>query len=382
MPTYGWVQEDASEAFLSATQRVPDPGGPRPRAYRCPFCSHVAATARALQDHLSGSHTVERPALLVDGREPGLNFVVREHRRPSDYVLANVTAATVSVDGAHPSPVDNGALAALLARLDQSVARITLSNGKLRGAEPVTTNYDVRFRVATPRALDDVDRAFMEHMTLGVPTRESTRRFRQDRRCQGTGADYAEGMAEYVLGTLIKERPHGQAISSPLDSYTEAFTAALQKLGPHRRALPHLLCCVMRFALNQFGTGPVSSGYAELDAAMELLRGPTTMPAPVPEAPADRVRACPIDHGTDRLLTLTVSMSRKDRWSPVLRGECLQVASDPALVLPDRRKAEAVWALTALRLNAHQEAEEPLSRIAAVHPFDEWASPSLAMVTK
>lgn len=382
MATFGWVHEDASEAFLSATQRVPDPSGPLPRSYRCPFCTHVASTPRDLQDHLSGVHPVDRPTLLVAGAEPGLTFTVRERRAPSDYILANATAAVVSVDGMPAETVDQASFGPLMARLDRSVARIRLSNGKLRGAEPVTTTYDVRFRVAAAEDLDGVDRAFIDHMTKGVPTRETARRFRHDARCRGTGADYAEGMAEYVLGVLIKEQPHGQGVSSSLDSFTEAFTAALQRLRVHRRPLPHLLCSVMRFALNDFGGGPVASGYDELDAATEFLRGPMRDHIVVPDAPTARLKACPLDHGTDRLLALVKTMSRKDRWSPVLRSECLQVAQDAALVLPDRQKALAVWALTALRLKAPDQAVEPLSQIAAVHPFDVWAYPYLETVNK
>lgn len=382
MPTFGWIQEDATEAYLSATQTVPDPRGPLPRTYHCPFCTHLAVTSKALQDHLAGVHPVERPALLLAGTEPGLTFTVRQHRDPSEFVFANTTDAAVSVDGTAMSPLDQGSLSTLLASLDRSVVRIRLRNGKLRGAEPVATNYEVRFRIASPEALDAVDRAFMEHMTKAVVTRETGRRFRQDPRCQGTGLDYAEGMAEYVLGVLIKEQPHGQAMASSLDSFTDAFTASLQKLRVHQRPLPHLLCSIMRFVLNQFGTTPVLSGYAELDAATDFLRGPRQDHSPVPNAPPGRLKACPLDHGTDRLLALVKGMSMKDRWSPVLRNECLQVANDRALVLPDRQKALAVWALTALRLGAQREAIEPLSQIAAVHPFDVWASPCLDTVSK
>jgi hypothetical protein len=382
MPTFGWVHEDASEAFLSATQRVPDPRGPLPRTYRCPFCIHVAATPRSLQEHLAGIHPVDRPALLVGGVELGLAFTVRESRAASEYILANATSAAVSVDGMPLAQVDHDSFGVLMARLDRSVVHVRLSNDRLRGAEPVTTSYDVRFRVAAPKALDAVDRAFMDHMTKGVPTREAARHFRRDPRCQETGSDYAEGMAEYVLGVLVKEQPYGQALASSLDSFTDAFTAALQKLRVHRRPLPHLLCSVMRFSLNQFGTGTIASGYAELDAAMELLRGPARVHAAMPDAPAVRLKACPLDHGTDRLLALAKAMSRKDHWSPVLRNECLQVANDRSLVLPDRQKALAIWALTALRLGAGREAVEPLSQISAVHPFDTWAHPCLETVSK
>lgn len=382
MPTFGWVQEDATEAFLSATQRVPDPGGWSTRTFACPFCRHVADTPRGLQNHLSGAHPVDRPTMLMRGRELEAETVLRERRSPGDVLFANVTSATISIDGASPKAVGQADLAHLLTGLDEAVARVTLSNGKLRNAEPVVTTYGVRIRIADANALDDVDRAFLEHLTATTPSRNAARRFGLDRRCQGIASDYAEGMAEYVLGVLIKEQPHGQTLSSSLDRHVEMFTAALQKLGGHRRPLPHLLCSVMRFALNQFGSGPLASGYAELDAAMDLLRGPTKAHRAVPEASSTRLKACPLDHGTSRLLNLVAAMSRADRWSPVLRNECSQVASDPALVLRDHHKALAIWALTAMRLKAPKEAEEPLKGISAIRPFDQWAFACLEEVSR
>ena len=52
MPTFGWMQEDATEAYLLATQSVSDPRGPLPQTYRCPICMHIAIAFKALQDHL------------------------------------------------------------------------------------------------------------------------------------------------------------------------------------------------------------------------------------------------------------------------------------------------------------------------------------------
>ena len=71
---------------------------------------------------------------------------------------------------------------------------------------------------------------------------------------KGPARDYAEAMAQYVVGVLVKEHPDGQVITSPFSRYRELFGSALDGLTPHRRPYARLLCAVMRFALNDIKT--------------------------------------------------------------------------------------------------------------------------------
>jgi hypothetical protein len=90
---------------------------------------------------------------------------------------------------------------------------------------------------------------------------------------------------------------------------------------------------------------------------------------------------CPIDHGTGRIIDLAVSLSRQERWGPILRDTCRQVAEADSLELVDREKALAMWAVTAWRLGARVEATGPLAQLSATYPFSTWAAACLEEVS-
>jgi hypothetical protein len=89
-----------------------------------------------------------------------------------------------------------------------------------------------------------------------------------------------------------------------------------------------------------------------------------------------------VDHGTGRVLDLGVRLSRQERWSPILDEECRQIAEADTLDLMDRQKALALWAVTAWRLEAVNDATEPLARLSATYPFSTWATSCLETLNK
>ncbi|GEO12626.1 hypothetical protein [Microvirga aerophila] len=382
MPTFGWVQEDAWDRILTATESVPEPSGERAPTFACPFCSRILQTPAEFQAHLSASHHVARPMMLIAGKEPTSSFVLRERVLPSDIVLANVTSASLSIDGISFKKITATELGRALARTNLATVRVRLENAAQKGTTPVTGGYDLSIRVASSAALQAVERAFEEHLNVEGLSVGTVDRFLADPRCAGAASDYATGMAEYALGLLIKERPHGQGITSPLERFREHFGSANLKLSPHNRPLPALLCALMRFALNNFSGAGVPTGHAGLDAATAILRGPSFHGPPIPTSPGGATRrVCPIDHGTSRILLLADRLAGTGRWSSVLQDECRQVAGAGTLDLMDQQKALALWALAAWRLGATRDAIEPLERIAATYPFAEWASSYLEAVS-
>jgi hypothetical protein len=183
-------------------------------------------------------------------------------------------------------------------------------------------------------------------------------------------------MAQYVLGVLFKERPEGQVIMSPFSKYREMFVSALEALTPHQRPYARFLCAVMRFALNDLSAINPDTGFWELDVATAMLRGPDFC-SNLPARPlmGSRLKACPVDHGTGRILDFAVRMAGQHRWSDGLQEECREIAESGALDNLDRQKALAIWAVTAWRLCAKQAAAEPLAQLSATYPFACWAGP-------
>lgn len=378
MSTYGWVREDALEAFLEGTERVrqPDRAAAGPPVFVCPFCSKALITSRQLQNHIVSHHRIERPLLLVEGIEPVEDQIIRVPHRPRDFVVANATNAVLNVDG-RERPLDSfDDVARELAELQQGTVAVILANGSERAAAPVVSAYKLSFRIAAAAILQRVERAFMKITADRDLSMQLVNIFLADPRCDGPARDYAEAMAQYVVGVLVKERPEGQMITSPFSRYRELFGSALEVLAPHQRPYARLLCALIRFALNDLNTITANTGFWELDLAAAMLRGPDfEAKLPTERTSDSRVKACPIDHGTGRILDLAVRMAEQRRWSAMLQDECRQIAKSDALDNLDRQKALAIWAVTAWHLGAKQAAAEPLVQLSATYPFASWAGP-------
>ena len=85
--------------------------------------------------------------------------------------------------------------------------------------------------------------------------------FLDDPRTQGSGKEYASGLAEYCLGILIKERPEGENLTTPFKRHRECYGRALYILKDFPRPLANLIASIIRFSLNNFENGGEPTGY-------------------------------------------------------------------------------------------------------------------------
>lgn len=371
MPTVGWIREGDWEAFLEATESVANPGPPLAPSYRCPFCSTVAPSSAELQQHVSGSHFVARPILLLEGAEPSSGYV---RRYPvTNIACLNSTGVILRKNG-KTIPIPLEGLAKEIGGTRNAELSIELRNALEAKAEPVVSTYHLAFRVADSTELKGVELAFYDSVMPGALTRSLIDQFLRDPRCKGVGRDYADAFANYLIGVLLKERPSSEGLTTPLARYRETYGAALRTLREFKRPFARLIAGIIRFSLNDFAKGRANSGYWELDLVSRLLTDPETDDLPPAEAmEGARRMICPIDHGTGQILDLAVRMTQQHRWSPVLSDACRQMAVSGLLDEADRQKALAVWAISSWRLGARDEAVEPLRQIAAVYPFRTWA---------
>jgi hypothetical protein len=364
------VKAENDNAFWAATGNIPPPDLTTPSHF-CPFCDYYADEIGVLQDHISDTHPIDRPCLLQNGQECQADHVVRRH---SVFASINATSATICVDGTRERAIKPAAVGP------------HLTNSKQVRAAPVSSSYRLVFRITDTSVLQEVEAAFLEHIVEQRLSMDTVRGFLDDRRCKGPGADYADGLAKYVTGLLVKERPDGQHLTSPLERYRELFGLSLQSLSALSRPLSTLVCAIIRFSMNDTSEFGNDTGFLELDIAARMLTGPSYRPLAVYDTTdidsISRRRVCPIDHATGRVLDLAVRMARQTRWSQTLSEECRQVAESASLDNVDRQKALALWAVTALRLGTSEAALDPLAQLSATYPFSTWAGPCLEKVSK
>lgn len=383
MPTFGWIREDALEAFYEGTERVADPSPPPGPTYRCPFCTSAFSHRRQLQEHIAEAHRVERPALLIRGSEPPRRSVVRRGLSADNILVANATSAQWGLNGRQSRAIPLTKLAGSIASIRHGEISLILINGSQANAAPVATTYELALRIADTHELKNVEQAFADHIMNANLSRKAIGIFLDDKRSREGGSEYATGLAEYSLGVLLKERPEAEALTTPFSRYREAYGSALQRLSDLDRPLARLVCDVIRFAMNNFSSTSSETGFWELDLANALLRDPDTKVLPhAPESGVARKPICPIDHGTGQILDLVARMSKQARWSPILDEECRNIANSEILDANDRQKALAIWAVAAWRLGARVNATEPLRQIAATYPFSGWAESYLENITK
>ncbi len=374
MPTYGWILEDAWEAFLDGTDPRSAPEYSEPQI-SCPFCPEQVALIGDLLEHLDTVHRISRPLLLMDGREPAADAIVRTSSR---FDVSNATSTSIGIDGAAQHEVSLNKISGVLASCRDEIALVIITNAGEQRASPVSSTYRLRFRIADRAVLRGVESAFVTNIVGRGLSLDAISNFLADRRCDGSAADYAEGFAAYCTGILVKERPEGQTITSPHSHYRQLFGAALERLAPHRSPLPQLICTIIRFALNDF-TRSNLTGYWDLDLALAMLRGPNANLRAISAANHSSARRliCPLDDGSARILALAGRLFATERWSATTAEECRQVSSATSLDLMDRQKALALWGLTAWRLGALTEAQIPLSQIVATYPFSNWTEQCL-----
>lgn len=384
--TLGWILEDAWEAFLESTDRLPPlpPPGPEPKP--CPFCNLNFSSPSELHTHLAAAHRGERPVLLLAGMEPDRTTRVVERIKRGDIVVENCTAVRARVDGAPEELMGSAAVSRLLAGVSDATVLLVLENSFEPNAAAITQTYTLVVRAPEKSRLDAVDRAFLAHLATGRAGLDAVTSFLSDGRCQGVANDYADALAAYVRGTLVKDHPVDGGITLPAAQARNLYGDALFRLKAHDRPLARLICGLIRFAFNDLAE-ITHTGFDRLDAVAERLAGlagrraACPMRARTPRG-AKTIGICPIDHGVSRVLDLAEHLAAQRRWGPALREECSQSANSETLDTEDRRKILALWANAALTLGATREAEEPLRSIGGSYPFGVWAERALEKIER
>jgi hypothetical protein len=379
--TFGWRLEGDLDALYEGTERIPDPGPPKKPSFSCPFCTSLFPNQSEFYNHIYAKHRVERPFIMLRGREPSGHAVLRSPLVLSEIAIANTSHAKVCLDGAEPEQVSKDKLKELIAETSQAELKVKLVNTTEQRTATVVTQYGFSFRIAAKSNLKEVEEAFREILVSEAITRNSIGSFLADDRTKGSGQEYASGLADYCLGILIKERPEGESLTTPFSRHRELYGRALDILKDFPRPLAKLITCIIRFSLNNFENDGKRIGYWELDLATELLSNPSSASLTRPLESATRRPVCPIDHGTGRMLELANHLAAQQRWSPILDDECRALAHSDLLDANDHQKAFAMWAASAWRLGSTENALEPLTQIAEIYPFSRWASKYLEQVS-
>jgi hypothetical protein len=383
--TVGWILEGDRDRFLAAREVTPETT-PGSQTFQCPFCKASFGESNALNVHIESSHVIKRPFLLISGIEPGREDTIRVKSSLRSLEIFNCAELGIALDGEPIQSIRPARLAGRLSSLKWATVRLRLANTGDGLAEPVVHEYQLRVIIPDESSLAKIDELFVAELGVDDVDLDKVGSFYQATR-SGATAEYAEALADYVRAVLIKDGDPRTGISTLLHHYHEIQNRALNTLQAFERPLATLLSALIRFGLNDFSMGREATGFADLDHAYSVL-GPlaqdgqtragreTSMSATTNA----RVFVCPVDAGTDTVTGLARQAAVLARWGSAAEERFSALAEHPSIDPLDRAKIRALWAVTALRLGASQEAQRALRLLDCDPTFGDWTAGKLAGV--
>jgi len=330
--------------------------------------------------HLSSAHRGSRPILLIDGREPATAETIRQAVGPDDIAVANCTSVNIwmigkpKLSGCSPETLRTR----IVGETDTEI-ECELLNEFERLARPIAQRYVLTLRIPDKQALDNIDRDFREILARDALTMLDISRFLSQTGAQGAAWEYADALASYVRGVLVKDGTGGATL--PPSEAVGLFSRARETLKEFCRPLPDVICGLVCLAANDFSAFRDTPGFPRLNRCCTMLREVAKGLTPalgnkdsgVKSSVARTVALCPIDRTLDMILTL----ADPERMRPALLKEYRQAAMKSGLTPEDRAKIHALHVLAALHSNAHAEAREPLRQLRNNYPFGIWATQEL-----
>lgn len=383
MPTVGWIYEDSVERFLAGTTLVPDPTGPLPERFNCPFCAASFESAKLRSNHLQATHVGQRPIILLHGREPTSHDTIRKMLPAGQIEFLNCTSIRRLRSGDRGELLTPREATYLLSQSPRRI-RLELLNNFEPSASPITQRYDLQFQVATTDQLDAVDRAFIQ--TLGRPDPKVSDVDNFLRRPESLDAsEYAQALAEYVIAVLVKDGDAKSGVRPQTRDYRPKLNSALRVLQWFDRPLSNLICGFIRLSSNDVGRSINVTGHVTLDAALCVLNDLSAGRSPHltvnVQLELDRgVPVCPIDNGTDRVIRRTRWLWNLHRLSSDVLAQLASELDLEAIDPFDKIKLAALWAGRAVQLDHPKSAIKPLRELVGDPIFGQWARVKLEKI--
>lgn len=316
--------------------------------------------------------------MVLRDTEPGSTDIIRKPFRSSDISLFNTTAVRISYDGSSFEECGGADVGKQLSAHPNSRIWLQLENRFLAKAAPVRTEYDLVFRIYSQKSLSQIDKLFVAHLGRADPSVGEVDQFLQKSR--GIGAnEYADALGDYVLGVLVKDGDPGAGVRPGERDYRRRYNSALRTLQNFDRPLAQLVSGLIRFSSNDFGAFRETE-FKSLDFAnawLAKLAGKQATPSlqgttSLGET-GGRTEVCPIDNGSDAVLSEASYLASRSRWSADIEARMGSMVALAKLDPLDRVKLLALWADTAIRLGQPRGALDALRKLVGNDCFGEWA---------
>jgi hypothetical protein len=372
VPTLIWIDEGDRERRL---EKEEFPEIPILR-FPCPYCQLRFDSEAEIEDHVNRAHVLELPVLLLWGCAAPSEMVIRRPIRADGVRLLNCRSCWVERNGRGISISPRDFPAAFAGEKDAHWT-VRLTNFREPGNGTAQREYRIDFRIPADDQLIAVDQRFAEYLAVDQPDHPDLERFLGSCRVGGPAADYANALADYVLGVMLKEHSANLVAPVGFEEYRTKFQAADQVLRAFARPLAWAISGCVAFNLNSFAEGgraievhPIQAGF---DLFGEVIKGGRPRPRGRGPGGHGKERRCPVDTITAELLSLCERYMGGESLG-VEDAERLERRRNTRVVSEyDLPKINVLCALVFLGIGEHDRARPHLDQIKFHQLFGLWS---------
>jgi hypothetical protein len=147
----------------------------------------------------------------------------------------NCTELSAEVNGEPAQQVRPEILATRLATLTRATLRLRLINVAASVGQPVIQEYRIMVLSPDEDSLEEVDSLFLTSLAVEDIKLQDVGQFYESTR-DGSAAEYAEALADYVRGVLLKDDDPRTGISAQFHHYHEVQKSSTQYPSEIRQA--------------------------------------------------------------------------------------------------------------------------------------------------
>jgi hypothetical protein len=376
-------QEDDFERYVDALRREIRVIPRRP-VYTCDVCGAVFSSDKARTAHVSVEHPVPIPLLLLGRVAAPRHIRIRNRKTAEKIGFSNCRNFLVECDGSKPISYTKSKLKNELETRDRGHYRISLE----ASGEP----YVVSLQIVDGSILRVIDQKFVEFLAVDAPRVEGIGRFVEVCGADSQANDYIGALADYVMGTIIKDQDRGRGATVEFGRYKEKYESSRAVLfdylqqEQHKPPVPEAICNSIDLSLNQFEARILPAGVRLLDdcirffihlagggtglpqfALISFRRGGSPKGSPI----------CPLDGGTHQVLRLFERLSGGEKAPLAVSSEVLELARVGTFSEYDRAKLYAFAAVGFLSAGQKESADEALRHLVNDSTFRWWAGGQL-----
>jgi hypothetical protein len=376
MPTVGWILDSANDRRTDAWpfnhEEKPDP-------VVCPLCRREFAERSALSSHLGIDHPLRLPMLRL-GRQLGLaRYTIRDDVTLRDCETLSCTECRVSTNGAAEQRLSPDIFGRHLVNSKNAHHRVLLRNERALDARYAESEVEVSVSIPSPALLNEIDEKFGKTLAVEHPGMANVDKFLQACPNDVSAQEYAGGLADYVIGVLLKEQDPKAGTVRPFAEFKGKLGSARHALSGFERPLARAVVSVIDFNLNHF-SAPAPKYVPALRFAHSFFSAFTQVggvpPVHPPSAAAkDLPPACPVDRVSSVILSALSEFPRFAGHEERIDG--LPGLESFPLSEFDLAKINTLKAGAALLLGNREVAMHHLRRLADDSHFGSWANAQL-----